>query len=380
VTAAETAVREAIERRGPVGFDEVVAAALYHPDGGFYAAGGRAGRGGDFLTSPEVGPLFGQILARVLDAWWRAAGEPPVFVVVEAGAGPGTLARSVLNAAPACAGALRYVLVEPSAAQRALQAARLPLEDPVAAFASVPDDDEEERPRPDPPPGPIVVSLAELPRLAGPCVVLANELLDNLPFGLAERGASGWDEVRVGIEGSSLVEVLVPMTAVEAAGLDRRAPGATAGARVPLQRAAAAWVHDALALAGPGGRVMALDYATTTARLAARPWTEWVRTYRRHERGGPPLDGLGEQDITCEVAIDQLGVAPTADRSQADWLRAHGLGDLVEEGRRIWRERAPTGDLAAVRARSRVGEGEALTDPAGLGAFRVLEWAVPVVG
>jgi SAM-dependent MidA family methyltransferase len=379
VTAAEAAVRAAIERRGPIGFDEVVAAALYDPRGGFYTAGGRAGRGGDFLTSPEVGPLFGVLVARALDAWWRAAGAPAVFVVVEAGAGPGTLARSVLNAAPACADALRYVLVEPSAAQRTLQGERLPLEDPVSAFASVPDEDEE-RPRPDPPPGPIVVSLAELPRLAGPCVVLANELLDNLPFGLAERGTGGWDEVRVGIEGSSLVEVLVPMTTDDAAGLDRRAPDAPAGARVPIQRAAAAWVHDAIALAGPGGRVVAVDYATTTARLAARPWTEWVRTYRRHERGGPALEGLGEQDITCEVAVDQLGVAPTSDRSQADWLRALGLDELVEDGRRVWQERAATGDLAAVRARSRVGEAEALTDPTGLGAFRVLEWAVPVVG
>jgi SAM-dependent MidA family methyltransferase len=380
VTTVEAAVRAAIARRGPVGFDEVVAAALYDPDGGFYTAGGRAGRGGDFLTSPEVGPLFGQILARALDAWWRAAGEPGVFVVVEAGAGPGTLARSVLNAAPACAGALRYVLVEPSAAQRALQAERLPLEDPVAAFASAPDDDEEARPRSDPPPGPIVVSLAELPRLAGPCIVVANELLDNLPFGLAERRAGGWDEVCVGVDGPALVEVLVPMTADEGAVLDRRAPGAPTGARVPLQRAAAGWVHDAIALAGSGGRVVALDYATTTADLAARPWTEWGRTYRRHERGGPALEGLGEQDITCEVAIDQLGVAPTSNRSQADWLRAHGLDELVAEGRRIWQERAATGDLAAVRARSRVGEAEALTDPAGLGAFRVLEWAGPVVG
>ena len=46
----------------------------------------------------------------------------------------------------------------------------------------------------------------------------------------------------------------------------------------------------------------------------------------------------------------------------------------MEEGRAIWRERAAIGDLEAVRARSRVTEAEALLDPAGLGAFRVLEW------
>jgi SAM-dependent MidA family methyltransferase len=98
-----------------------------------------------------------------------------------------------------------------------------------------------------------------------------------------------------------------------------------------------------------------------------------VRTYRRHERGGPPLEALGTQDITCEVAVDQLPV-PATDRSQAEWLREHGIDDLVEEGRAIWRERAAIGDLAAVRARSRINEAEALVDPSGLGAFRVLEW------
>ena len=83
---------------------------------------------------------------------------------------------------------------------------------------------------------------------------------------------------------------------------------------------------------------------------------------------------LGEQDITCEVAVDQLP-PPAQDRSQADWLRVHGIDELVEEGRAIWRERAAIGDLEAMRARSRVTEADALLDPAGLGAFRVLEWA-----
>ena len=80
--------------------------------------GGSAGRRGDFITSPEVGPLFGAVLAGYLDAEWerhRTAG--PVHGV-DAGAGPGTLARTVLAARPACLDALTYVAVEVSAAQR----------------------------------------------------------------------------------------------------------------------------------------------------------------------------------------------------------------------------------------------------------------------
>ena len=48
--------------------------------------------------------------------------------------------------------------------------------------------------------------------------------------------------------------------------------------------------------------------------------------------------------------------------------------DLVREGRRIWHDRAHVADLAALAARSRVAEAEALTDPSGLGGFTVAEW------
>jgi hypothetical protein len=85
------------------------------------------------------------------------------------------------------------------------------------------------------------------------------------------------------------------------------------------------------------------------------------------------LDDLGRQDITCEVAVDQLPPV-SANTAQAAWLRTYGLDELVAEGRATWTARASVGDLEAIKARSRITEAEALTDPAGLGAFRVLEW------
>ena len=306
--------------------------ALYHPTFGFYETGGAAGRsGGDFLTSPEVGPLFGAVLARALDGWWHEMGEPAPFTVVEAGAGRGALAKAVLAAAPACGPALRYVAVERSAALRAQHPAG-------------------------------VESVATLPAEPFAGVIVANELLDNLPFGLLERRPEGWAEVRVSTE---LTEVLIP---VDDPGL---APDAPAGARIPLQRAARTWVDEARRLAD---RVVVIDYADTTPSMARRPWTDWVRTYRGHGRGRPPLADLGLQDVTCEVAVDQLP-APASDRSQADFLRAHGIDDLAAEARQAWRERAHIGDLQALISRSRVHEAAALTDETGLGAFRVLEWA-----
>jgi SAM-dependent MidA family methyltransferase len=384
---------EQIRRRGPVPLSDVLEVALYAPDAGFYETGGAAGRRhGDFLTSPEVGPLFGAVVARALDAWWREMGAPDPFLVVEAAAGTGALAQAVLKAGPACAEALRYVLVERSASQRRRQGERVPLEHPSLVLPPVDADTQE--PVPEAPPGPLCTSLADLPRVPGVrAVVIANELLDNLPFDLAERRGGSWHEVRVGLadraggggstagDGGSgaarLVEVAVPLDEGRSALLDRLAPDAPEGARAPLQAAAVDWLRTALATAGPQGRVVLLDYAGRTADLAARPADQWLRTYRAHGPGTGYLDDLGAQDVTCEVAVDQLALvqAPASDGSQAGWLRAHGLDELVGEGRRVWAERAHVGDLAAIAARSRVTEAEALCDPSGLGAHRVLEWA-----
>jgi SAM-dependent MidA family methyltransferase len=353
----EQRVAGAIRRRGPVPFAEVMELALYDPEHGFYATTGSAGRRGDFITSPEVGPLFGAVVARAFDTWWRAAGSPDPFVVVEAGAGTGTLARSVLAAAPQCSPALRYVLVERSARLRDRHGEYLAIESSAHAFAPDREEDDHDTRTIDLPTGPIVVSLSELP-LVPAHVVIANELLDNLPVDLLERVDDRTCQLRVGLRDGQLVETLVPSDL----SID--------GGREPVQHAAARWVHDARAL---GGRVVVIDYADTTSSMAARPWTDWLRTYREHRRGSNPLADLGRQDITCEVAVDQLP-APTTNTAQADWLRMHGIDELVDEGRRVWEERAPIGDLEAIKARSRVSEAEALTDPSGLGAFRVLEW------
>lgn len=294
--------------------------ALYGPDG-FYETGGRAGRrGASFVTSPEVGPLFGAVVAEALDAWWVAAGRPNRWVVVDAGAGPGTLARTILAAEPECGAALELVCVERTAAQRALH-----------------------------PDG--VTSTGELPAQAD--VIVANELLDNLPFALLERGDDGWVPVRVGIDGSTTPDA--------------------GGPRVPVASAAAAWVADARRRLRPGGRLVCLDYADTTAALAARPWTDWMRAFAGHERVEHPFAEPGTRDVTVVVPWDQLP-APDETLDQAAWLRRHGIDELVEEGRRHWAAHAAAPDLLAVRMRSRVSEAAALLDPGGLGGFTVGEW------
>lgn len=359
--------------RFPVGtamsFSQYMDIALYDEEVGFYATTGRAGRRGDFLTSPEVGPLFGALIARRLDDVWRSLGSPEPFVVVEFGAGPGTLARSIALAAPACSSVLRYVMVERSARQRVLHAEHL--EGWVGDL---------DRTRlgefiHDVAPGPRFASSASAPsRYAG--VALANELLDNLAFEIVRHDGDGTFErldVHHGVDGLEFVPAAIEVSDALAAIL-RAAP---AGVWMPLQERSVDWLRDVIS-GLDRGVVLVVDYGASTPELAARPQMGWLRTFRGQERGGHPLDSPGACDITSDVAIDQLATVlpPTLVTTQRDFLRALGIDELVEEGRRIWTERASAPDVAALRARSRIGEAEALLESEGLGDFLVMEWVI----
>ncbi len=67
--------------------------------------------------------------------------------------------------------------------------------------------------------------------------------------------------------------------------------------------------------------------------------------------------------------------SPSRVETQGDFLRAHGLDELVAEGRAAWDAGAATGGLEAIRGRSRIAEADALTDPNGLGGFSVVQWS-----
>lgn len=306
-------------------FDEYMEQCLYGPDG-FYSSGrGIAGkRAGDFITSPEVGALFGGVLARAINAWWVKAGQPDNFNVVDAGTGPGTLLKALAHAAPDCARAWTLLGVDRA-------------------------------------------NGVEMPSDLTNCVVIANELLDNLVFRIVERQAAGWAEVFVQTAGDTPSEVLQPC---DDPGFDLEP-----GQRMPLLEAATAWIDDVLDRGA--SMILIFDYGVeSTSELAGRGG--WLRTYRQHERGDDPYRDPGAWDITTDIAVDQMRT-PSTLQTQADWLREWGIEDMVEEGRRYWIEHAGAPDVAAMRMRSRINEAQALLDLDGLGSWLVLSYTNPIV-
>src|SRR5262245_60286493 len=90
-------IAQRIREGGPISFAEYMDIALYHPAFGYYAnASQRTGKAGDFFTSVDVGPLFGELLSKQFAEMWRLVGTP--FDLVEAGAGNGRLSRDILDA------------------------------------------------------------------------------------------------------------------------------------------------------------------------------------------------------------------------------------------------------------------------------------------
>lgn len=336
-----------ISATGPMYFDRFMEVALYDPGDGFFGAGRlRSHREGDFLTSPEVSPLFGETLAGLVAAERDRIGA--LDAVIDCGAGSGALLAALIGAIP---DAPSYAVEVSPAARESIQA-RVP--------------------------GVIVVgALAEIPgSLRG--VIIANELVDNLPAAVAVRTDDGWEEEAVGVGGIGLMPVRVPIRPEVAAWAKRNAPGLPPGARVEVQLAAGAWLRSALDRL-EAGAVVVIDYGDTSAGLLPRRTEGTIRTYRAHHLGPDPLREPGATDITMDVDFSALGEAAAEAgaaveySSQAAFLTRWGLRDRLAETRHQELDAAREGrTMDRLVLRNRVTEAETLLHPRGLGDFRVL--------
>ncbi len=322
-----------------------MAISLYHPQGFFGGDVLRSDKGGDFLTSPEVSSLFGETLASHVEAERGRIGEP--FNVVEVGAGSGSLLESLLAA-----------IDVPVQAIEASPAARSSLEQKLGADR-------------------VFANLEELSRpLRG--VVLANELLDNLPMAVAQRIGGEWRERWVGLDGDDLTFVDAAARPEVSDWLDRFAGPVEEGGWVEAQMAAGEWLSSVIGILSAGS-IVVIDYGDTAEGLAPRRQDGTLRTYRAHHLGPHPLDEPGETDITADVnftalvAVSEREGAVAKLHRQDDFLSELGLRERLSSLRREELEAARSGDtMEQMRVRSMRTEAETLLHPRGLGDFRVL--------
>ncbi|MBT8445974.1 MAG: SAM-dependent methyltransferase, partial [Gammaproteobacteria bacterium] len=169
-------IRERIAAQGALPFDEFMDLALYAPGLGYYAAGAtKFGAAGDFVTAPELTPVFASCIARQCAAWLT---DCPDWGVIEFGAGTGRMAADILTSLDALGVAPAfYAIVEPSPDLRDRQRRT------VAAQAP----DILER----------VIWWEALPDRPVSAVVLANEVLDALPVKCLANRSAGLVERRV---------------------------------------------------------------------------------------------------------------------------------------------------------------------------------------
>lgn len=291
-------LRERIRRDGPLPWRQFMDAALYDPDGGFYAKGRHPagiGTGTHFATSPTLHPFFAICVARELAAAWKDAGKPPAWEVVEFGAGTGALARDAMQELRRLAVPARWnaIDVRPGPAIKGGQW----LAKPPARFDAV----------------------------------VANEFLDALAFDVFEWDTAAWRELGVGLEGGKFAWVHL------ARGPDPALPPAEeAGERRIVMPHNEAWLAS---LVAPGARMaLVVDYGE------AHPARE-VRAFKGHDFTDP-LSEPGTVDLTADVDFDELarqaarhGFATTLE-TQEQFLIRHGAFEAINKIDRTTREGA----------------------------------------
>lgn len=356
MTGLANKITERIRAHGPVSFADYMAAALYDETCGFFMQPGRGpGSGGasDFVTSPEISPMFGALLVRHAGELWEAMGRPVRFEVVEAGGGRGSLAEAFLDAAASepWYEALQYRLIDPIHHAGPSQAKELPAR----------------------------IQL-ESGGLEGPVngLILANELLDNIPERLWHFTGDEWRELLVGLNGDDLCMVDgepagAEVVDSEGLSLDGGAPGAgeiRVGAAGAIQ-----WVREA-ASALIAGELILIDYGNAPKGSSFGG----IRTFAGHSRGEDPLESPGERDITLPVNWNAITQAARSaglqvDRliTQAEWLDGLGLSAEIDKIRASEHLAANSGkSMDALGFRDKRMRAISLMDPAGLGGFTIL--------
>lgn len=327
---AELIAHEIRERGGWMGFERFMELALYAPGLGYYSGGRRVlGQrpqdGSDFVTAPELTPLFGEVLARQVLQALDATGTDEVW---EFGAGTGALAEQLL-------GELgdriqRYVIVDLSGSLRDRQHQRLVKAHPQLAHK--------------------VIWADSLPdEVSG--VIVGNEVLDAMPVHLLSWNGQRWLERGVALapaEGLGTPAAASTDTPPAFAWADRPAPE---GLRPPTEHPDSAYppgtvteTHGqaeafvaTLAQRMVRGAAFFLDYGFPEAEFyLPQRHGGTLMCHHAHTADPNPLAMVGDKDITAHVnftgialAGQEAGWEVLGYTSQGRFLTNCGLGEAL---------------------------------------------------
>ena len=351
-------LRAEIVAEGPITFARFMAVALADPEHGYYAtADDRPTRTGDFLTAPELHPIFGAVLARALDEQWQALGRPGRFLLREYGAGSGTLAVTLLQGlADGRSELLEAIAYEPVELVPA-RVGRIRERLERAGF------------------GRAVADRAPDGTSPSDGAVVANEFLDVLPVHRVAWRAGRLMErfVDIAPAGDRFEETEgAPSTPALAARLADEGIELVHGQIAEIRLATDEWLAPMSAGIGRGFATI-IDYGRPAAELYGPSRHDGtLRAYSGQRAHADPFVAIGRQDLTAHVdftaverAAATLGWRSLGLTTQAEFLVGSGFGELFAAHQAI-PEVEPEAYLALRAAAAR------LLDPNALGGFRVL--------
>ena len=391
-------IRERIQRDGPITFAEYMRMALYEPGYGYYVTGtAKMGWEADYFTSTDVSNLFAHCMGRQLFGMWEKLNSPGHFIVLEQGAGRGNLAEGVQlwaqKEAPEFFEVLDYRSEDIRGGEDAIGDVTKDknYEQGEADSQSLRYSGQDDPRVPTPYNTTPVPTRGEKPlKVERPSVVLSNELVDAFPVHVVEKRGGRLYEVFVDVlEDGGLCEVLdEPSRSEVASYLDQyKIPwqGFEDGWRAEINLDALRWMQRTAGLLRKGF-ILTIDYGDKAREL----YTAWRRRgtllcYYRHQANERPLLHPGKQDITAYVnfsaLIDegrQLGMHLHRFTTQREWLQGLGIEEELE--RRYLTEFADAefaratdkGQIALLKWRDLRQRVSVLTDPRGMGGFKVL--------
>ena len=307
VTPLDMEIRRRIAAAGPMPVGEFMTLCLTDRAHGYYTTRDPLGERGDFVTSPEISQIFGELIGLWMAAVWKRMGAPANVRVVELGPGRGTMMNAALRAAkvmPAFREAVVLHLVEVSQllqAQQERALAQLPV--PMSWHRA----------------------LSEVP--PGPAIVVANEFFDALPVSQAVNAEDGWYERRVGIDAEGRLAFTVAPEPL--AQFERLLPQAL---RAAPPGAIFEWRSDTIAmelgrrLARERGAALVIDYGHAESAAG-----ETLQAVGQHAYADP-LSAPGTLDLTAHVdfaalarAVEAMGAKAFGPIAQGELLRRLGI-------------------------------------------------------